>query len=119
MGAKRAVHLIVDLYECDLSHLPETGEALEGLKGLIRNLLAQHSLTEVGSTYHFLSPRAVTATVCFPESHLAFHSTPEAGYVGLDIFVGTEHAKNAEKIIELLAHDVFCSSDIRRLVVPR
>jgi len=119
MGDKRAVHLIVDLYECNLSHLPESGEAMEALRKLISDVLAEHSLTEVGSTYHFLAPRAVTATVCFPESHLAFHSSPDEGYVGLDLFVGTEHTKKAERVIELLAHEIFCSSDVRRLVVPR
>lgn len=122
MGNKRGVHLILDLYGCDLRELPDTEDGVEKLKHRISDLLKRHSLTEVGNVYHYFGPQALTATICLAESHLTFHTWPEDGYVSVDLFVcnrRNERTREAHDLTDLLAHDLFKSSDVRRLVVPR
>lgn len=122
MGNKRGVHLILDLYECDLGALPETEDGLGKLKDHISDLLKEHSLTEVGNVYHYFGPQAFTATICLAESHLTFHTWPEDRYVSVDLFVcnrRNERTREAEDLTRILANDLFRSGDVRRLVVPR
>lgn len=83
---QRGIHLIADLYGCDLSGLCADESALTPLKSLVSETLQAASLKELGSYYHFFGPNAVTATVCLAESHLNFHSWPEDQYVSIDLF---------------------------------
>lgn len=122
MRKKHGVHLIVDLYNCDFSQLPSDQEALGELQRWIEQILDQHSLSQVGSAYHLSSPKALTATICLSDSHLSFHSWPEDSQVSLDLFIcgrEEESTKEAERVVDILAREVFGSADVRRLVVPR
>lgn len=97
LPARRGVHLIADLYGCDLQELCAQEEDLERLKLCVSSALREGGLKELGSYYHFFGPHAVTATVCLAESHLNFHSWPEDSYVSLDLFACGQSATSSER----------------------
>ena len=86
MTKTRGIHLIADLYGCDLQQFCAREEDLAELKREVSDVLNAGSLKELGSYYHYFGPHAVTATVCLAESHLNFHSWPEDAYVSVDLF---------------------------------
>ena len=85
--SSRGLHIIGDLWGCNLSALPVVSDGCEALQRRVSTLLAEHRLTELGNFYHFFAPQAVTATITLSESHLAFHSWPEDSFVSVDLFV--------------------------------
>ncbi len=125
---QRGVHLIADLYGCDLSELCVEEDALAALKQVVSETLAAGSLKELGSYYHYFGPNAVTATVCLAESHLNFHSWPEDGYVSADLFAcgqsvpadaRAEHIANLEQLFESFIEHCFRPGKIVRRKIER
>lgn len=76
-------HALADLYGVDESLLQDAERLLQLLSDALDDngfhQLSQHSHT-------FPDPGGVTGFVLLSESHAAFHSYPEYGYIAVDVF---------------------------------
>jgi S-adenosylmethionine decarboxylase len=80
-------HYLVELIDCDL----ETIKYLETAKAVFMRAVQECNATYMGDAFHQFEPHGVSGVVLIAESHMSFHTWPESGYVGADIFTcGTE-----------------------------
>lgn len=78
----RALHLLVELWGCDVSRLDDVSCVRESLIAAARAAGA----TVVGELFHRYAPQGVSGVVLIEESHLSVHTWPEAGYAAVDFF---------------------------------
>lgn len=84
------IHIIAELSVSQ----DELLNQFEPLRELLRQLIAQHDLSNLGEVYHNFSPRGFTALVCLSESHISFHSFPEFHRLHLDIYLSNYSRNN-------------------------
>ncbi len=96
-------HVIADLEECELCHYTDD------IEETLRKAAQQASATVLNITIEKFSPvmvngqmvQGMTGTVILSESHIAFHTWPENGFVACDIFTCGTNAL-PEKGLEVL-----------------
>ena len=74
------IHLIADLW---------FGKSIENPKELGELLIEaakKAGNTPLNFTFHKFQPQGITGVLLLAESHIAFHSWPEVGYLAIDIF---------------------------------
>ena len=70
-------------------------------------MIKKYGFNELGDYYHSFEP-GITGAVVLAESHIAFHTWPEFGYVSLNVFTcnytkdNDENAKSAKTIFFIL-----------------
>lgn len=80
-------HFLVELIGCD----PEKIKFLEPAKEIFLRAVRESKATYIGDVFHQFEPHGISGVVLIAESHMSFHTWPEANYVGVDIFTcGTE-----------------------------
>ena len=97
-------HVIADLWGCKVCHYTE------GIEDIVRGAAIQAHATVLDIKIIPFSPveingqlvQGMTGTVILSESHIAFHTWPENGYVACDIFTCGENAL-PEKGLEVLS----------------
>lgn len=119
VSKQRGIHLIADLYGCDLEQLCAHEADLSRLKHEVSTTLAAGSLKELGSYYHYFGPHAVTATICLAESHLNFHSWPEDEYVSVDLFACSQHLADGERASRVSELEALFKTFIERCFRPK
>lgn len=81
-GGKLGTHIIVDAWGCPQDLLNN-----EDVIALITHEAVRVSgATLIDLCVHHFSPQGITATATLAESHLAIHTWPEHGYLGMDLF---------------------------------
>jgi S-adenosylmethionine decarboxylase len=80
---KPGLHIIAELFVADTALLKEYYQA----KSCIDDLIAKHSLNNLGEVYHNFSPAGFTGVVCLSESHLSLHSWPEHKRLHMDVYL--------------------------------
>ena len=76
-------HIILDLYECNESHLYfSTNNILSYLDNIIKN----NRGNILSSSYHVFPNDAYTIVILLAESHLSIHTFPENKYVSVDVY---------------------------------
>jgi len=93
MGA----HVIVNLYDCDISKL----EYVKEIKEILDSIVGEAKLTRLGEAYHQFKPTGATGVVLLSESHLSIHTWPEYNAAAVDIFCcsGLEDAEKAFSVL--------------------
>lgn len=95
-------HSIADLYGCNFSYFQSNSKRM--IKKKISGIIAQHTLRELGSFYHFFSGTdSFTCVIALAESHVSIHTWPEDGYVSVDVFVcnySMNQKDNAKKVFQ-------------------
>jgi S-adenosylmethionine decarboxylase proenzyme len=83
-------HLLADLFGVDAALLADAGL----LRQLLHEAVARSGLRAVSEPVivSFQPGAGVTGFVVLAESHIAFHSYPERGYLAVDIFTCGPHA---------------------------
>ena len=106
-------HYLVEFQGCD----PERIKYLEPAKEIFLRAVRDSNATHIGNIFHQFEPYGISGVVLIAESHMSFHTWPEAGYVGLDIFTcGTE--MSPEVAIELLKVEFF-AKEVRVEILSR
>jgi S-adenosylmethionine decarboxylase len=99
-------HYLVEFEGCD----PERIKYLDTAKAIFLQAVRDSNATLIGDIFHQFEPFGVSGVVLIAESHMSFHTWPEAGYVGLDIFTcGAE--MNPESAIATLKEE-FHATDV-------
>lgn len=75
-------HLLLELYDCRPALLDDA----EGLSALAVEAVRASGGTVLEVRHRRFEPQGVTVFVLVAESHLALHTWPERGYVGVDYF---------------------------------
>ena len=98
-----AMHVMMDLLECDLTRLRRWREWYEGIKQAVVDsgmTIATHaddgSPCELGHDYPGVTS-GYTFTVYVLESHVIVHTTPESRLVNVCVFFCNYRADNADK----------------------
>jgi S-adenosylmethionine decarboxylase proenzyme len=88
IGVKRVLglHYLAEFFECD----PDRIAVSEHLQALAEEAARRGGATVVGRAGHQFHPHGASGVVLLAESHLAFHTWPEEGYVALDLFTCSE-----------------------------
>ena len=80
-------HYLVEMIDCD----PERIKFIEPAKEIFLRAARESNATHIGDIFHQFNPYGISGIILISESHMSFHTWPEANYVGLDIFTcGTE-----------------------------
>ena len=85
MAERNAAHgsqVILDLYDCETSHLDDLTWVEETLAQAARLAGA----TIVQTVFHKFAPWGISGVVVISESHLAIHIWPENRYAAVDVF---------------------------------
>lgn len=75
-------HIIVDCYGCS----PELLNDVAKLEDIVLAAVAESGATYLEHHIRPFYPQGVTGVVIIAESHFAFHTWPEHGYIALDYF---------------------------------
>jgi len=92
----------------------------EELKIQISALIKKYGFHELGSYYHSFEP-GITGAVVLAESHIAFHTWPEFGYVSLNVFTCNytkDNDDNAKSLFDEIAR-IFQATEIDKQIVMR
>ncbi len=81
-GIKMGTHIIVDAWGCPRDLLNNQ----ELIACITKQAVRVSGATLIDMCVHHFSPQGVTATATLAESHLAIHTWPEHGYLGMDLF---------------------------------
>ncbi|KAA3620398.1 MAG: adenosylmethionine decarboxylase [Calditrichaeota bacterium] len=79
---KLGTHIIVDAWGCPQNLLNDK----ETIAYITREAVRVSGATLINLCVHRFSPHGITATATLAESHLAIHTWPEHGYLGMDLF---------------------------------
>jgi S-adenosylmethionine decarboxylase len=79
--------VILDLYECDTTHLDD----LQWVKTTLVNAARAAGATIVETVFHKFAPWGISGVVVIAESHLAIHIWPENRYAAIDVFTCGEN----------------------------
>ncbi|NPA86766.1 MAG: adenosylmethionine decarboxylase [Candidatus Diapherotrites archaeon] len=93
-------HVIFDLYGVS----PEKANDLEAIIDLSRRLARKLNSDIVGEVFHTFEPQGVIYVATLLQSHIAFHTWPELGYVSADIYTCSDVSV---KVIEKDVLDFF------------
>ena len=74
--------VVLDLYECETSHLDDIAWVKRTLVAAARAAGA----TVVETVFHKFAPCGISGVVVIAESHLAIHIWPEHRYAAVDVF---------------------------------
>ncbi|HTS21701.1 MAG TPA: adenosylmethionine decarboxylase [Casimicrobiaceae bacterium] len=74
--------VVLDLYECDTTHLDD----LEWVKRTLVAAARMAGATIVETVFHKFAPWGISGVVVIAESHLAIHIWPENRYAAIDVF---------------------------------
>lgn len=116
------LHVIGELYECELEDFVPDRESLKELEAYVSGQIKKSGLRELGAFYHYFGPGGVTAIVCIEESHMAFHTWPEDKYVTMDVYVcryNKDKTQAAEDLFDHFAKHVFKAARINRKLFER
>lgn len=93
---------------------------IHSLEKEISKLILKHGFSELGRYYHDFAP-GITGAVVLMESHVAFHTWPEFGYVSLNVFTCNYSQNNDEKAIDLFYEiaSLFQPSNMDKKIVYR
>lgn len=75
-------HVLLELYDCDLSCLRHP----EQVRKIMLEAARRGNATVVRDVFHQFSPYGVSGVVVIAESHLTIHTWPEHGYAAVDLF---------------------------------
>ncbi len=78
----RGRHLLVEFSGCP----PERIATVERLRPVMVDAVERCGATALSWAFHQFEPVGATGVVLLAESHLAFHSWPEDGYLAMDVF---------------------------------
>jgi S-adenosylmethionine decarboxylase proenzyme len=81
--------VVLDLYECETTHLDDIGWVKRTLEGAARAAGA----TIVETVFHQFAPWGISGVVVIAESHLAIHIWPENRYAAVDVFTCGENVR--------------------------
>jgi S-adenosylmethionine decarboxylase len=74
--------VVLDLYECETTHLDD----LPWVKTTLVNAARAAGATIVQTVFHKFAPWGISGVVVIAESHLAIHIWPENRYAAIDVF---------------------------------
>ena len=74
--------VVLDLYECETSHLDD----LAWVKTTLVSAARKAGATIVETVFHKFAPWGISGVVVIAESHLAIHIWPEKRYAAIDVF---------------------------------
>jgi S-adenosylmethionine decarboxylase len=118
----QGLHIIADLFECDLASFALTEDALADVQSSVSGVLKNTAFNELGNIYHFFGPSAATGVVCLAESHVTFHTWPEDGYVSVDLFLCNstpEREEAGEKLLQYMVTELFRSKSVKTRKLTR
>ncbi len=118
----RGIHLIGDLYGCQLGSFVQKEEDLAPLVKLLAEYIVSSGLTVLGEVSYFFGPGAVTLSYILAESHLSFHTWPENDYVSLDVFTCNLEKDNTaatEDVFNYCCREIFHATDDNKQVIYR
>jgi len=106
-------HLIVELYDCDVTIINDRQRVEQTLVKAVE--ISGANL--VKSVVHEFNPHGISGVVVIEESHFSVHTWPEYGYCALDIFTCGKDI-NHHAALQYI-RDAFCAkhisvSDIKR-----
>jgi S-adenosylmethionine decarboxylase proenzyme len=81
--------VVLDLYECETTHLDD----LAWVKATLVNAARAAGATIVETVFHKFSPWGISGVVVIAESHLAIHIWPENRYAAIDVFTCGENVR--------------------------
>lgn len=97
------LHMIGDLYKCDLSLFAELSE--KDIEKSISEIIEKCNLNALGSYIHLFEEGGFTTIFALAESHISIHTWPEINYVSLDVFVcnySRDNSQNAKKLYYMI-----------------
>ena len=112
------IEIVGDLKGIDKVFLAKLN--IEELKTEISVLIKKYGFHELGDYYHSFEP-GITGAVVLAESHIAFHTWPEFGYVSLNVFTcnySKDNDENAKSLFDEIAH-IFQATEIDKQIVIR
>src|SRR5215475_7441658 len=74
--------VVLDLYDCETTHLDD----LAWVKETLVNAALAAGATIVQTVFHKFAPWGISGVVVIAESHLAIHIWPEKRYAAIDVF---------------------------------
>jgi len=77
-----AVHILLDLYNCDPGLLRDS----EALRRVLQETADENGLTVLNGIFHRFEPHGVSGVLLISESHMSVHTWPEHGYAAVDVF---------------------------------
>jgi len=81
--------VVLDLYECDTTHLDD----LPWVKRTLEDAARAAGATIVETVFHKFAPWGISGVVVIAESHLAIHIWPENRYAAIDVFTCGESVR--------------------------
>jgi S-adenosylmethionine decarboxylase len=81
--------VVLDLYECETTHLDD----LAWVRRTLVNAARAAGATIVETVFHKFSPWGISGVVVIAESHLAIHIWPENRYAAIDVFTCGENVQ--------------------------
>lgn len=87
--ARFGSQVVLDLYECETTHLDD----LAWVKATLVNAALAAGATIVDTVFHKFSPWGISGVVVIAESHLAIHIWPENRYAAVDVFTCGENVR--------------------------
>ncbi len=118
----QGLHIIADLYDCDLARFALTDDHLQETRQTLTDLLTDSPFHELGNVYHHFGPSAATGVICLAESHVTFHTWPEDAYVSVDLFCCNstpERLVAAEQVLSFFVNNLFHSKRVEKRVLQR
>jgi S-adenosylmethionine decarboxylase len=76
-------HILSELFDC--AKLTEVDDRT--LVAAVTELIKANNLTKLGQFCHEFDGGGLTALIGLAESHIAFHTWPEIGYVTMEVYV--------------------------------
>jgi len=89
-GSKLGKHLLVDFFGVGMEKLQDRRSLMKVLRSALKEA-GFRIITEAGSHKFHEGGKGVTGFILLAESHAAFHSYPEYGYIALDIYACGKH----------------------------
>lgn len=81
-----ARHVLIEFHGCDAAAISDGDGLLSGLLDAVR----RSGATYLNHLFHAFAPHGMSGIVLIAESHVAFHTWPEHGYMAMDVFTCSE-----------------------------
>ncbi len=91
-----AASYFIEISGCDYKKIDQ----YSFVKKVMIAFMRETGLKPVKSIHHYYKPQGLTVIWILKESHMAYHSWPEYGYVGLDLFVCGKGVKNLNSALK-------------------
>ena len=99
-----SIHLILDLYGCDVDLLDD----VEQVKRTLLKAAEATGAPVLGHVFHRFSPVGVSGAAAMAASHITIHSWPEYGYAAGDIFSGRPESE-LQSAAQLIVDGLKCA----------